>query len=63
MAAALFFDRGQKKVEKGDWEATHDVSGRRLILLRRVPSARSFHCFSNKKPLSVATDPHPGEAR
>ena len=52
----------KKKVKKSsDWEATHDVSGR-LILLRlegRLWRARSFHCFSNKKPLWGATDPHP----
>ena len=54
--------RKKKKLKKSsDWEATHDVSGR-LILLRlegRLWRARSFHCFSNKKPLWGATDPHP----
>ena len=54
----------KKKLKKSsDWEATHDVSGR-LILLRLEGRpwrwrARSFHCFSNKKPLWGATDPHP----
>ena len=54
----------KKKLKKSsDWEATHDVSGR-LILLRLEGRlwrwrARSFHCFSNKKPLWAATDPHP----
>ena len=54
----------KKKLKKSsDWEATHDVSGR-LILLRLEGRlwrwrARSFHCFSNKKPLWGATDPPP----
>ena len=64
ICAAGSLTREKKKLKKSsDWEATHDVSGR-LILLRLEGRlwrwrARSFHCFSDKKPLWGATDPHP----